>query len=140
MLRRDQGDPRIYQFLLRVEDVERRALSDSRLLAHAVERDLRRVDLRGRRFDLGLGGVELAPALHHRGPRLIAVDVEIEPLLAERFLGLTNGGVFGAALIDRYRQLTNDRGLRFLEDFEGRVRSLQHAPRQRQAWIERAFA
>ena len=36
-------------------------------------------------FDLRLGGIELPPALHHGRPRLVAVDVEIEPLLAQRF-------------------------------------------------------
>ena len=91
MLRRDQRDAGVDQFLLRVEHVERRALADARLFAHAVERDFGGVDLRGRRFDLRLGGVELAPALHHRRPRLIAIDVEIEPLLADRFLGLADG-------------------------------------------------
>jgi hypothetical protein len=30
------------------------------------------------------------PALHHRRPRLVAVDVEIEALLAERFFGLAD--------------------------------------------------
>jgi len=73
VLGRDQRDARVHEFLLRVEHVERCALTDARFLAHAVERDLGGVDLRGRRLDLRFSCVELAPALHHRRPRLIAV-------------------------------------------------------------------
>ena len=39
----DQRNARIHQLLLGVEHVERRALADPRLLAHAVERNLGRV-------------------------------------------------------------------------------------------------
>jgi len=59
------------------------------------------VDLRRGCLDLRLGGIQLSLALHHRGPSLIAVDIKIEPLLTKRFLVLANGGIFGAALINR---------------------------------------
>src|SRR5262249_38216663 len=42
---RHQGDPRVHQRLLRIEHVERGALADPRLLAHAVERHFARRDL-----------------------------------------------------------------------------------------------
>ena len=96
-----QRDPRIDQFLLRIEDVERGALADARFLAHAVERDLGGLDLGLRRLDIGLGGIELAPGLHHRLPHLVARGVEIEPPLPERLLGLPDQRIFGAALIER---------------------------------------
>ena len=67
-----QRHPRVHQFLLRVEHVERRALADARFLAHAVERDLGRLHLRLRRLDIGFRRLELAPRLHHVLPHLIA--------------------------------------------------------------------
>src|SRR6516162_1531147 len=86
MLRGDQSHARIHQFLLRIEHVERGSLSDPRLLADTVERNFCGVDLRGGGLDLRLGSVQLSPALHHRGPRLIAVDVNIEaPRQTPRF-------------------------------------------------------
>src|SRR5215469_11879509 len=106
MLRGDQSDARIYQFLLRIENVERGSLSDPRLLADTVEGNFGGVHLRGGCLDLRLGGVQLAPALHHRSPRLIAVDVKVEALLAKCFLGLANGGIFSAALIKRDGKLS----------------------------------
>ena len=39
VLRGDERNARVHQFLLGVEHVERRPLSDPRFLAHAVERD-----------------------------------------------------------------------------------------------------
>jgi len=51
-LRRHERDARVHEFLLRVEDVERRALADARFLTNAVERDLGRGDLRLRGLDL----------------------------------------------------------------------------------------
>ena len=79
-----------------------------RLLADAIERNFGGVHLRCGCLDLRLGGVQLPPALHHRGPRLIAVDVKIEPLLTKRFLGLANGRIFRAALINRDGELAQD--------------------------------
>ena len=86
----DQRNARVHQLLLSVEHVERGPLSNASFLAHTVEGDFRRVHLRRRRFDLRLGGIELSPALHHGRSRLVTVDVEIEPLLAKRFFGLTD--------------------------------------------------
>ena len=57
----DQRHACVDQFLLRVEDVERGALADTRLFAHAVERNFRRLHLRLRRIDIGLRCLELAP-------------------------------------------------------------------------------
>jgi hypothetical protein len=82
---------RIYQFLLRIEDVERCALPDSRLFAYAIECNFGGIHLRRGGFDLRFSGVQLSPALHDGSTRLIAIDVKIEALLAKRFLGLANG-------------------------------------------------
>ena len=49
---------------------------------HATPTSLTVIAVCRRRLDLRLGGIKLSPALHHGRPRLIAVDVEIEPLLA----------------------------------------------------------
>ena len=112
-----------------------RASSRTPLSAISAEFDLRR-----RRFDLRFGGVELAPALHHRRPRLIAVDVEIEPLLAEGFFGLADRGILAPSLIDRDGQLGDGRQLRQPDHLERGGLPLQHAPRQREVRIERALA
>src|SRR5215470_15665197 len=42
------------------------------------------------------------------GPRLIAIDINIEALLAKCFLVLANGGIFSAALIKRDRELAQN--------------------------------
>ena len=112
MLRGHQSHARIHQFLLCVEDVERGSLPDPRLFANTVERNFGGVDLRRGCLDLRLGGIQLSPALHHRGPSLIAVDIKIEPLLTKSFLVLANGGIFGAALINRDRELSENRDVR----------------------------
>ena len=112
MLRGHQSHACIHQFLLCVEDVERGSLPDPRLFANTIERNFGGVDLRRGCLDLRLGGIQLSPALHHRGPRLIAVDVEIEALLPNRFLVLANGGIFSAALINRDRDLSQNRDVR----------------------------
>src|SRR5262249_8367666 len=108
VLRGDQSHARIHEFLLRIEHVERGSLSDPRLFSHTVEGDFGGVHLRGGCLDLRLGGVQLAPALHHRSPRLIAIDINIEALLAKCFLVLANGGIFSAALIKRDRELSQN--------------------------------
>ena len=125
MLRGHQSHARIHQFLLRIEDVERCTLPDSRLFAYAIERNFGAIHLRRGGFDLRFGGVQLAPALHHRSPRLIAIDIEIEPLLAKRFLGLANGGIFSAALINRDRDLSQNRDVRLPETLRLRVVALR---------------
>ena len=108
MLRGHQSHARIHQFLLRIEDVERCTLPDSRLFAYAIERNFGAIHLRRGGFDLRFGGVQLAPALHDGSTRLIAIDVKIETLLAKRFLGLANGRIFGAALVDRNCELSQN--------------------------------
>ena len=60
-LRADQRHARVDQFLLRVEHVERGALADTRFLAHAVERDFRRLHLRLRRLDIALSPPRAGP-------------------------------------------------------------------------------
>ena len=72
-LRGDQRHPGVDQLLLRIEHIERGALADARLLAHAVERDLGGVHLRLGRLDLRLGGFELAPGLNQRLLGLVAL-------------------------------------------------------------------
>src|SRR5262249_47767446 len=114
-LRGDEGDAGIDQILLGVEDVERGALPDAGFLAHAVERDLRRVDLRRRRLDLGLGGFELAPGLGRVRDYLIACGLEVEAPLSERLLGLADGRVFLPSLIERHRQLAGNRRRELLQ-------------------------
>src|SRR5215468_11690210 len=108
MLRGHQRHTRIHEFLLRVEHVERGSLSDPRLLPDTVERNFGGVHLRSGCLDLRLGGVQLAPALHHRSPRLIAIDINIEALLAKCFLVLANSGIFSAALIKRDGELSQN--------------------------------
>ena len=78
--------------------------------------------------------------MHHGRPRLVAVDVEIEPLLAERFFGLTDRRILAPALVDRHGQLRDGRELRQPDHLEGGVLPLQHAARDREVRIERAFA
>src|SRR5262249_12707208 len=101
-LRGDERHARVDEVLLGIEHVERGALADARFLGHAVERDLGGGDLRLGGIDLRLGRLELPPGLGHRRLHLIARRVEIEPTLAERLLGLPDGRVFGAALIERH--------------------------------------
>ncbi len=108
MLRGHQSHSRIHEFLLRIEHVERGSLPDPRLFADTIERNFGGVHLRCGCLDLCLSGVQLSPALHHRRPRLVAVNVKIEPLLTKRFLVLANGGIFGAALINRDRELSQN--------------------------------
>ena len=91
-------------------------------------------------LDLGLGGVELAPALHHRGAGLVAVDVEIEALLAERLFRLPDGGELAAALIERNRQRADDRRQCLPVDGSGGVVVFRRRRRHRQIGIERALA
>src|SRR6516162_3851577 len=140
MLRGHQSDARIYQFLLRIENVERGSLPNPRLFADTVERNFRGVHLRGGCLDLRLGGVELSPALHHRSPRLIAVDVKIEPLLTKCFLVLANGGIFAAALINRDRELSQNRDVRLPETLRLRVVALRVGGYEPKIGIKRAFA
>ncbi len=140
-LRGDERHAGVDEVLLRVEHVECRALADASLLAHAVERDLGGGDLRLGGIDLRLGGLELPPGLGHRRLHLVARGVEIEPTLAERLLGLADGRVFGAALIDRHRELGGDRGLQRLEHRErlGRAEVLLHVAHRGQGGGERAL-
>src|SRR5262249_24661539 len=53
MLRGHQSNARIDEFLLRIENVQRCTLADAGFFTHTVERDLCRIDLRRRGFDLG---------------------------------------------------------------------------------------
>src|ERR1700676_2856770 len=140
VLRRDQRHARIDQFLLRVQHVERRALTDARFFAHAIERDFGRIHLRGCGFDLRLGGIQLTPALYHCLPRLVAVDVEVEALLPDRLLGLTDRGIFGAALVDRKREHAEYRGGGLLQNIVGRTVIFRRARGEGKVRIERAFA
>ena len=61
VLCRHQRNPRVDQFLLRIEYIERGTLADARLFTHAIERDLSGVDLRGGRLDLCLCGDTSCP-------------------------------------------------------------------------------
>ena len=98
----DQRDPRIGQILGGVEHVERGALADAGLLAHAVERDLEAATCACVAVMLALAASSWPQAwvtvLH-----LVARGVEVEAPLAERLLGLADGGVFRAALVDQDR-------------------------------------
>src|SRR4029077_21185646 len=110
-----------------------------RLFADTVERNFGGVYLRGGCLDLRLGGVQLSPALHHRGPGLIAVDVQIEPLLANRFLVLSNGGILGAALINWDRELSQNGDVRLSETLRLRVVALRVGSCDPKIGIKRAF-
>jgi hypothetical protein len=139
VLRGHQSHARIHELLLRVENVERGSLPDPRLFANTVERNFSGVHLRRSRFDLRLGGVQLSPALHHRRPRLVAVDVKIEALLTKRFLVLANSGIFGAALINRDRELSQNGDVRVPELLRLRVVALRVGRREPKIGIKRAF-
>ena len=102
MLRGDQRDARVDQRLLRVEHVERGALAGLGFFAHAVERDLGGRDLRLRRCTCALPASNWPHAVHDVGAGLVAGCFEVEALLRQRFLGLADQRIFGAALIDRY--------------------------------------
>ena len=69
--------------LLRVEDVERRALADLGFLAHAGERHFRRLDLRLRRAQDAERILVRAPGRDHGGAHLVALQVGLQLLLAE---------------------------------------------------------
>ena len=86
MLRDDQADARIYQRLLGVEHVERRALARLRLVANAFERARRGVVLADGGFDLRFRRLQLAPGLNDIGLRLVANLFDVEPLLSLAFL------------------------------------------------------
>src|SRR5262249_34794579 len=75
MLRGHQSNARIDEFLLRIENVQRCTLADAGFFTHTVERDLCRIDLRRRGFDLGFGRVQLPPTLHHSRAGLSAIDI-----------------------------------------------------------------
>src|SRR5215472_7089646 len=72
VLRRGQCDAGIDQSLLRVEHVERRALTNPRLFAHAIESHLGRRDLGLGGNHLRFGGLQLTPGLDHGLSDLIA--------------------------------------------------------------------
>ncbi len=141
VLRRDQRDAGVHQVLLGIQDVEGGALTDAGLFAHTVERHLGGGDLRLGGVDLRLGSIELSPGLHHRRLDLVARGVEIEPPLAQRLLGLTDRGIFGAALIDRHRELGGNRSLHGLDDRQrlGRPEALLHVADRGQGRRQRAF-
>ncbi len=65
MLRVHQLRARSHQILLRIEHVERRALSYACLFAHAVERDFGRCDLCLSCVDRCLGRLKLTPSLDY---------------------------------------------------------------------------
>ena len=79
-----QRNPGVDQLLLGIEHVERCALADTRLLADAVQCNLRSVDLGGGGLDLSLRGFKLAPRLDQCLLRLIPCSIKINPALAER--------------------------------------------------------
>ena len=122
-LRGDQRHAGVDESLLGIEHVERGALADAGILAHAVERDLGGIDLR-------LGGLELPPGLGHVRLHLVAC-----------LLGLPDGRVFGAALIERHGELGGDRGLQLLEhrDLLRRAKVLLHVADRGQRRDERAL-
>src|SRR5262249_30295751 len=101
------------------------------LLAHAVERHVGGSDLRLRGDDLGLGRLQLAPRLHHRLPGLVADLIEIEALLGEALLGLADQREFAAALVDRDRELADDRRAQLVDDRDLREARILHGPRLR---------
>src|SRR5262245_15186604 len=103
-LRGNKRHPCIYQLLLSVEHVQRRALAGTGFLPDAVKGGLRSCHLGLRRLNLCLRGRELAPGLDDAGTGEVTNAVEVEFFLAEHFLGLPDRGVFGASLIDRHRK------------------------------------
>src|SRR5262249_15175139 len=123
-LRGDQRRARVQQFLGGVEDVEGRALSDARFFAHTVERSLGREHLSLGREDLRLGGVELPPELRGLLLNRVALVVELNALLAQRFLGLADGRVLATALIERNRDRAERLHLQRAQEVRGRRRRI----------------
>ena len=109
VLRGDERDARVDQRLLRIQDVERRPLSGLGFLAHAVQRDFRRLHLCLGGRDLRLAGNQLPPCRDDVGAGLIPRLFENEALLRQRFLGLTDQRLFAATLIDRHLKLRSRR-------------------------------
>ena len=104
-LRADQGDARIEKRLLRVENVEGRALADAGFFARAGESDLRRGHRRLRGIDRRTRRFEQAPGRHDRGADSIALQIGIQPRLPELLLSLADVGIFNAALIKWHVEL-----------------------------------
>ena len=102
-LRRHQRHAGVDQFLLRIEDVERGALTDTSFFSNAVKRGLGGAHLRLGGDDLRLGSFKLAPGLHDQLLGRVTLGIEIHAALAERFLGLTDRRVFRTTLIKRNR-------------------------------------
>ncbi len=139
MLRGHQRDAGVHQRLLGVQHVERGALADAGLLANAVERHFRGSNLGLRGCNLSLGRLELAPRLHHGLAGLVADQIEVEPLLSEALLGLTDQREFAAALVDRNGKLADDGGGELVDDLELGKARLLHAALQAQIGKQRAF-
>jgi hypothetical protein len=76
-----QSDAGVEQRLLGVEHIERRALADLGLLAHAGERRFGALPGCLSRDDRGAGRVEPAVARHHTGAHTVALDVGVDKRL-----------------------------------------------------------
>src|SRR5829696_2950538 len=135
----DEVDAGGQKFLLRVEDIEGRALADPRLLAHAAEGDLGRLHLRLRGDDLGARGFELAPGRYNCRTHLVAGHLRLDAPLADRLLGLANTGVDLAALIYGYGQAGHGGGGERLSAWDLRVKALGHAARNPEGREQLAF-
>src|SRR6516165_919452 len=138
-LRAHQRHPRVHQFLLRVQHIERGALANARFLAHPVQCDLGRLHLRLRRLDIGFRCIKLPPRLYDVLPHLVARRLKIKPPLPQRLLRLPHQRILRPALIDRDDELGDRGGVKALELVLGDLVLLLHAALHRQRRIKRAF-
>src|SRR6516164_565706 len=138
-LRAYQRHPRVNQFLLRVQHIERGALANARFLAHPIQCDLGRLHLRLRRLDIGFRCIKLPPRLYDVLPHLVARRLKIKPPLPQRLLRLPHQRILRPALIDRDDELGDRGGVKALELVLGDLVLLLHAALHRQRRIKRAF-
>src|SRR5262249_137959 len=104
-----QSDLRVEQLLLGVQNIERRARADLRLLNDALISDLVGVHLLLIGGDRGARGAEIFPCL---GDALLGIAQRLvaeQPILAGSVLGLADRGVFAAGLVDRNSHLAGER-------------------------------
>src|SRR5262249_61614526 len=72
-------------------------------------------------------------------PRLIAIDINIEALLAKCLLGLANGGIFSAALRKRDGKLSQNKDVGRPKFLRYRLVILRIGSREPEVGIKRAF-
>src|SRR5262249_50169774 len=109
-LRADQPRAGGREVLLRVEDLERRALARLRFLLHAGERDGGRAYLRFRGGERNLCSLEGDPGAEHRGLGLIADELQHDAGLHRDLRGLPDLRGRQPAVVKRHVRRSQERG------------------------------